>query len=354
MLVFLSFIFYDKMQDESAYIRNNIFLEMKNYSLGFDDKRFHMEYVENTQKQKPYTLYEDAKSVYILIPSSMPDPKEMVMVMSPSGTIMVPYAGESESREVMKVWYPRSEYRQRIRQMQKRLLGQYLLFVLAALIVAMLAAWYTLRPLRSSLRLLEDFIKDIIHDLNTPLSAIILNLKMIQTKDEEIESIRIAAQTIEMLHHNLDSYIKERHQSEEVFEVGKVVEAYIRFFTPLYDYLLWDVEMEKLTVSTDKQACSRIIYNLLSNACKYNISDGKIVIRLEGTVLSIQNSSYGVKHPERVFERFYKESERGLGIGLHIVDKLCHSLGIKRRFTVEGTDVTVTLECSAIATSDRA
>ena len=348
MVVFLSFIFYDKMQDERAYIRNNIFLEMKNYSLGFDDKRFHTEYVKNTQKQKPYTLHEDAKSVYILIPSSIPDPKEMAMVMSPTGMIMVPYSGKSESKEMMKVLYPRSEYLQRIGQMQKRLLGQYLLFVFIALIVALLAAWYTLRPLRSSLRLLEDFIKDIIHDLNTPLSAIILNLKMIRTKNDEIESIRIAAQTIEMLHHNLDSYIKERHQSEEVFEVGQVVESYIRFFTPLYDYLQWDVKMEKLTVSTDKQACSRIIYNLLSNACKYNTSDGKIVIRLEGTTLTIQNSSYGVKHPQRVFERFYKESERGLGIGLHIVDKLCHSLGIEKRFALKGTEVVVTLECHEI------
>jgi len=209
----------------------------------------------------------------------------------------------------------------------------------------LLAAWYTLSPLRSSLRLLEDFIKDIIHDLNTPLSAIMLNLKMIETRDDEIESIQTAAQTIEMLHHNLDAYLREDNQTIEKFYLHDVVHRYVQFFTPLYDYLHWNVEVENLELHTDKQAFERIIYNLLSNACKYNTSNGTIKISLENTTLTIQNSSYGVNHPERVFERFYKESERGLGIGLHIVDKLCHTLQIEKSFNVEGTEVMVTLAC---------
>jgi signal transduction histidine kinase len=151
-----------------------------------------------------------------------------------------------------------------------------------------------------------------------------------------------------MLHHNLDSYLREQKQPEERFTVDEVVDRYVAFFTPLYDYLHWDVRIKKLALSTDKQAFERIIYNLLSNACKYNTSDGKIEISLDGTVLSIQNSSYGVSHPERVFERFYKESERGLGIGLHIVDKLCKALSIEKKFMLEKTDVIVELECRNI------
>ena len=342
MVVLLSFIFYDKMQDETAYIRNNIFLEMKNYSIGFDDKRFNMDSVSKKKKQKLYTLYEDEKSVYILTPSSDPSQKEM-MIISPTGTIMVPYV--SNSTEVMKIWYSKSDYLQRIKLMQDSLFWQYLLFILIALIVALLAAWYTLQPLRNSLHLLEDFIKDIIHDLNTPLTSILLNLKMIETENDEIQSIRTATQTIEMLHHNLDSYLREQKQVEETFTVDEVVDKYVAFFTPLYDYLNWDVQIEKLTLSTDKQAFERVIYNLLNNACKYNTSDGKIEISLNGTILSTRNSSYGVRNPDRVFERFYKESERGLGIGLHIVDKLCQTLQIEKKFMLEGTDVIVELEC---------
>jgi signal transduction histidine kinase len=270
----------------------------------------------------------------------------MMMIVTPAGNIMMPYS--NDDTEVHKVWYSKVDYEQQVAQLQRSLFLQYLAFVLMAGIVALLAAWYTLRPLRSSLHLLEDFIKDIIHDLNTPLTSILLNLKMIETKNEEIESIRTATQTIEMLHHNLDSYLREQKQTEETFNVDEVVARYVTFFSPLYDYLSWDVQMEKLTLSTDKQAFERVIYNLLSNACKYNTSDGKIEITLEGTVLSIGNSSYGVSNPERVFERFYKESKRGLGIGLHIVDKLCHTLQIEKRFRLEGTDVVVELECKTI------
>jgi len=67
-----------------------------------------------------------------------------------------------------------------------------------------------------------------------------------------------------------------------------------------------------------------------------------------GLFLSIRNSCYGVNNPDRVFERFYKESERGLGIGLHIVDKLCQTLEIEKKFILEGKDVIVELECKNI------
>ena len=343
IILFLLFIFYDKAHNETAHIRSNLFLEMQNYSLGLDDERFNIHLVPKKQKEKLYTLYEELNSLYILAPVSDAEKKEMMMLVTPAGTIMVPYS--NNATEVQRVSYPTLEYMSLINQMRYRLFLQFLLFVMGALIVSLLAAWYTLNPLRSSLRLLEDFIKDIIHDLNTPLTSILLNLKMIDSKNEEIDSIRTATQTIEMLHHNLDSYLKEKKQPEETFTLNEVVERYVAFFNPLYDYLHWDVQVGKLTLSTDKQAFERVIYNLLSNACKYNTSDGKVEISLNGTILSIRNSSYGVNNPDRVFERFYKESERGLGIGLHIVDKLCKTLKIEKKFSLEGTNVIVTLDC---------
>ncbi len=347
IVLFLLFIFYDKAKNETVYIRNNIFLQMQNHSLGLDDERFTTNTLLKKGDKKFYTLYEDKNTLYILAPISKESGKqEMMMVITPAGTITVPYS--SKDTKMLKVSYLKSEYNQLISQMYYRLLFQFLLAVFGALIVSLLAAWYTLTPLRSSLRLLEDFIKDIIHDLNTPLSAILLNLKMIETKNEEIESIRTATQTIEMLHHNLDSYLKEQTQIEEVFSVDEIVNRYVAFFTPLYDYLSWNVELKKCLLTTDKQAFERIVYNLLSNACKYNTNDGKIEIALYGTILSIRNSSYGVKNPHKVFERFYKESERGLGIGLHIVDKLCLTLQIEKKFILEGTDVIVELDCKNI------
>ena len=340
------------MGDEKAYMRNTLFLEMQNYSLGMEDRRFHKKTVSKGKEKNFYVLLENKKSLYMFTPLLMKsnlmksEKKETIMVMTPSGMIVVPYV--SNTKKVQKVWYSKEAYNKSVAQMQKHLLWQFFFFTVGAFFVALLAAWYTLRPLRSSLHLLEDFIKDIIHDLNTPLSAILLNLKMIETKNEEIESIRISAQTIEMLHHNLDGYLREQKQENERFTLNEIVEKYVAFFTPLYDYLTWEIVMEEVTFSTDKQAFERIIYNLLSNACKYNTSNGMIAITFKENALCIENSSYGVKAPHKVFERFYKESERGLGIGLHIVDKLCHAMEIENRFRVEGTNVFVELGCKKI------
>lgn len=346
-IIFILFILYDKLLYKKVYIKSNILLEMKNYSLGFTDKRFNKKSVKIEDEKDLYTLYEDKHSLFIRVPlSSDTKKKEMVMIMTSMGTIMVPYS--NNDKKVIKIWYSKVDYKKQITQMQYSLLWQLCLFSIGALIASLLASWYTLHPLRSALHLLEDFIKDIIHDLNTPLTSIILNLKMIEVENEEIESIRVSTQTIEMLHHNLEAYLRDKKQHEEIFYLDEIINRYIIFFTPLYDYITWNIEKINITLLTDKQAFSRIVYNLLSNACKYNRSNGKIEIFLEGSTLCIQNSSYGVRNPKRVFERFYKESERGMGIGLHIVDKLCQSLKIQKQFIVEDSDVVVSLECENI------
>ncbi|MFZ2890928.1 sensor histidine kinase, partial [Sulfuricurvum sp.] len=69
---------------------------------------------------------------------------------------------------------------------------------------------------------------------------------------------------------------------------------------------------------------------LLSNAAKYNKHDGSVMITIDsrGNKFHIQDTGKGIAYPEKIFERFYKEHERGLGIGLHIVKKFCNELKI--------------------------
>ncbi len=345
-MLFLAYVFYTNVQNGIAHIEENILLEMKNYSLGFDDRRFEASTVNKKKDQKFYTLYRDNDTLFMLAPIFDPEIGQTAAIVTPTGVVMVPYA--KESSKALKIEYPVIAYMQDIKRIRHGFLKQFVLFALLAVIVALLAAWYTLRPLRNALRLLEEFAKDIIHDINTPLTSIMLNLKMMGKEDDEIRSIRTSVQTIEMLHHNLDAYIKEQKYRPEKFMPDEVIEKYISFFRTLYDYLQWDVRMEKCELFTDKQAFERIVYNLLSNACKYNTQHGKVTIRVSGTTVSISNSSHGVRNPDRVFERFYKESERGLGIGLHIVDKLCRNLQIDKKFIVKNKNVTVILECKKI------
>ncbi len=297
---------------------------MKNYAFSFNDSRFNIDIVPRTQPTPLFELLEDADSLYILTP--FPD----------------------DDTDALKIYYPKESYELQHTTLHQKLLKQFVALSVIAALISLLFATYILKPLRNSLALLETFIKDIIHDLNTPLSSILINLKMYGTESEELKSIENSAKAISMLHQNLNSYLEERHNDIERFCLKKMVEEQVSFFKPMYDYLHWHIDITPHILYTNPSAFSRILYNLISNACKYNIPQGEITIRTEGNILIIENDSYGIKEPDRLFERFYKENDRGLGIGLHIVEKLCDTLDISKTLSLAGTRVTFTLDLTPL------
>ena len=74
-----------------------------------------------------------------------------------------------------------------------------------------------------------------------------------------------------------------------------------------------------------------MITNLLSNAYKYNVDNGKVVFSLavngeeqhRQIVISVADTGIGVVDKEHVFDRFVQEThgqeQEGSGLGLHIV-----------------------------------
>ena len=305
-------------------MRENLFLEMKNYSFFFDDKRFDIDIVPDTAKQHFYELYFDKESLYILVPFP------------------------ANQNDLLKVFYPKKEYKVLLDAMRNTIILQFIFLSLIAVLISLLFAFYSLSPLRKSLELLETFIKDIIHDLNTPITSILINLKMMDAKNEEVESITKSTKTISMLHNNLNTYLKEAQLASEKFNLKEVIDEQVDFFAPMYDYLQWDTDIDDIVIISDKNAFSRIVYNILSNACKYNTSDGSITLKTHKNILTVSNTSYGIKNPSKVFERFYKESDRGLGIGLHIVEELCKQLHIKKSLLVEDNIVTMSLDLDKV------
>ena len=315
--LFLGFIFYNYYKIEEEHLSEQLFLEMKNYSFSFEGERFEMDIVPKDNSSKLYELYFDEKNLYIL----------------------TPFLEENSSLAIL---YPIESYHQELTTIQQRLLLQFLLLSFISGVLSLLFSLYALSPLKESMRLLEEFIKDIIHDLNTPITSILINLKMME-RNEETLSIEQSAKTISMLHKNLDVYLRNKQLALEEVALNESIMEQVDFFKPLYNHLEWRIKLEACIISSNRPALNRILYNLLSNACKYNTSNGFIEILATKESLTISNSSHGVQHPKRVFHRFYKESERGLGIGLHIVEKLCHELKITKEFTVKEKIVSVTL-----------
>lgn len=320
--LFLAFIFYNYYRLEEEHLSEQLFLEMKNYSFFFDDERFDIDIVPKVKENQLYELYFDTEYLYILVPFSQ------------------------DVNSSLEIMYPLS-YHILLNNIQRTLLWQFTLLSLIAVIISLLFSFYALSPLKNALDLLEEFIRDIIHDLNTPITSILINLKMME-KNEEVESIAQSAKTISMLHKNLDVYLKKSHFKAEQFSIKKVVDEQVDFFAPLYSYLKLEINVPEQYITSNQTAMSRILYNLLSNACKYNTSNGFIRIEMKNNILSITNSSYGIKNPSKIFNRFYKEGERGIGIGLHIVEKLCNELHIEKRLEIHNNIITIHLRLALV------
>ncbi len=85
---------------------------------------------------------------------------------------------------------------------------------------------------------------------------------------------------------------------------------------------------ETLKVYADPERLGQIIINLVSNSLKAIDKGGTVWLRAEkrgkGTCIEVADTGCGIKQDDLpfIFERFYRSSEGGLGIGLAIVKEL--------------------------------
>jgi len=231
----------------------------------------------------------------------------------------------------LKISYPASLYQTKIAIFKSNRVDEFVLASLGVLVLSLLFSLYSLAPLRHAFKLTQEFIKDILHDFNTPISSLLLNIKTLpKTKEnyDKINRIEQSLNTILALQENLKSYLNQHPKQKERFELFKLVEERVKSLENLYPNLTFIIQGEPLSLYTNQPSMSRILDNLLNNAAKYNQVNGEVSVEIKTDSITIADTGKGIKHADKIFDRFYKEHERGLGIGLHIVKKLCDELGI--------------------------
>lgn len=214
-----------------------------------------------------------------------------------------------------------------------------------------------LRPMREAIELLDNFIKDTTHELNTPVAAIMANIEGIdisklQEKDaKKIRRVDIAARTISNIYNDLTYLIL--HNDIAVTDEDINVAA---FLCERVDYFKISIEQKKIEftrdvaedviVHMDKNKLGRLIDNLISNAIKYNKVNGTIYINLNKEFLSVRDTGIGIpKEKIRcVFERYKRANDSigGFGIGLNIVSMISKEYGIEIKIDSEenvGTEI---------------
>ena len=184
--------------------------------------------------------------------------------------------------------------------------------------------------MKEALYLLENFLKDIIHDLNTPATSILLNAKLLRKRGdyEEIERIELCAKGIASLYKNLEFMNPKEIVNKENINVDIVISEKIEILKKIYPNIIFQTDFSNISIESNRNGIDRIIDNLLTNACKYNKRNGTVFITTEHNKVIVEDTGIGIKNISKVFQRYYKENEQGLGIGLNIVKQLCDILKI--------------------------
>ena len=225
--------------------------------------------------------------------------------------------------------YPLKSLQSDIDLIKKEIYTQLFQILLLTFFISVLFSLYALQPLKQSLRMTNEFIKDILHDFNTPISTIRLNIDLLQEQSTKpLLRIKSGINTILNLQNNLKNYIDDEVGEKEEFELSELIKERISSVQGSFPNIHLYNKVPPLKLHCYKDGLIRILDNLLSNSCKYNVNDGEVFITLQESTLIIKDTGIGIKQPHKVFERFYKETSRGLGIGLHIVQKLSSAMQI--------------------------
>jgi len=305
MLALLFFFFYN---DKKKDIYELLLKRMQVCSYTLNCKDFDYDFYPKNGKALVNKLYTDKEELYALFP--LPTSK----------------------RYYLKISYKYPKLQEDIQELASSILSLFAFASLLIMVLAFVLTLYTLQPIRQALKINQEFIKDILHDFNTPISAMVLNIEMAkrECKSPFLDRISQSIETILALQENLRLFLKNIKSEPNKISLNQLVKDRLRYFSSLYPNLHFQLqERAKVTLYIQKDLLTRILDNLLSNAAKYNKRGGYVRAIVERNRLIIEDSGKGIKDRKRVFDRFYKESDRGIGIGLSIVKKLCDELDIK-------------------------
>ena len=229
-----------------------------------------------------------------------------------------------------------------------------LAFVLVCIIGWSLSKMF-LMPIRQKMDEIEHFIKDISHELNTPITALMLSSKRLKDKalyDEKIvRNISISTkQLFDMYNALAFTNFSQTGYRDEMLSFSKLVSESTAYFDEL-------LQSKKITLKSnisdkelliDPQKAKMLINNILSNAIKYSMPNSEILVDLDTSKLVIKDQGIGIDEDklESIFKRFTRASDYsgGFGVGLSVVKHICDDYGFKVKVHSvidEGTSVEI-------------
>jgi two-component system OmpR family sensor kinase len=194
-------------------------------------------------------------------------------------------------------------------------------------------------PIINERKKLNNFIKDTTHELNTPISAILMSTgKNAPLTEKNMQRINLSAKRVSEIYKDLVYIFLQENAKKRVvtnISLDEVIKEQLEYFEAFASKkkLTIDSNIEATSFPIEKENFIRLFNNLLSNAIKYNVIEGKIDIKLQNSVLTIKDTGIGIKkeYLNDIFNRYFRATKEqgGFGLGLNIVYHICKNYDIK-------------------------
>jgi len=205
------------------------------------------------------------------------------------------------------------------------------------------------KPFKDVNKKLDNFIKDSIHEINTPLSIINVNIDLYNRKyksNKYLQRMKAATKVLSNIYNDMDYLIKYDRLSfdKESINMAEFLKERVEYFSEVA--LMKNITIasnieENIQIYMNPKQLQRLVDNNISNSIKYSYEENAIEVNLfirDGICfLSFKDYGVGIDDVDKIFNRYYRESQQvgGFGIGLNIVksiiDKEAIELSIKSK-----------------------
>ena len=292
----------------------NIYLNNQNYKISFYDKDKNLLFGNLNEKLNfEQNFYNDEEKLIIV---------------------------DSSTVGHLGIWYialKDNSLKEKISNLKLNIFLIFLIFYTIIAIVSWSLAKLFLKPIKNERERLNNFIKDTTHELNTPISAIIMSCEDDNLTKKQLDRIKFSAKRVSEIYKDL-TYIflgNIEKKSLDKIDLSKVIKEEIINFEPMIarKRLKININIEEFFYEINKDDFIRLFNNLFSNAIKYNKTDGNIDIILQNSELIIKDSGIGISKDKikDIFNRYYRATNQsgGFGLGLNIVNMICKTYNIK-------------------------
>ena len=218
----------------------------------------------------------------------------------------------------------------------------------------------------------KRFASDASHELRTPVSIILAECEYARANAQTVEDYQESLDVVERQGRRMSGLINQLLNITRMDQGTQAISREEADFSELVDVVTdeavrasgKDFTVEKhiepgVTANIDVGLMSRLVQNLVENACKYTPDGGKITVSLHAAggraTLTVSDTGIGIAKRDlgHIWERFWQADssrgvDRGSGLGLAMVKQIADAHGGKLSVESEpgqGSSFSYSMEC---------